>query len=85
MRECEEMLKFVQSSRDSRLDLTGSSRLASHQKLHTCQAYGELKHHASWSTTGQKVQSGFSVSSWLGLATLSSREAKLPVHSIMKK
>ena len=45
----------------------------------------KLKHHASWSTTGQKVQSSFSVSSWLGLVTLSSREAKLPVHSIMKK
>ena len=38
MRECEEMLKFVQSSKDSRLDLAGSSQLASRQKLHMCQA-----------------------------------------------
>ena len=45
----------------------------------------KLKHHASWSTTGQKVQSGFSVSSWLGLATQSSREAKSLVYSVMKK
>ena len=31
MRECEEMLKIVQRSRDSRLDLAGGSRLASRQ------------------------------------------------------
>ena len=43
MRGCEEMLKFVQSSRDSRLDLTGNLRLASRQKLHTCQACGEVE------------------------------------------
>ena len=45
----------------------------------------ELNSHASWSTTGQKVQSGHSVSSRLGLATQSSREAKSPVHSIWEK
>ena len=33
MRECEELLKIVQRSRDSRLDLTGGSRLASRQKV----------------------------------------------------
>ena len=43
MKECEEMFKFVQSSRDSRLDLAGSSRLASRQKLHMCQACGEVE------------------------------------------
>ena len=43
MRECEEMLKFVQTSRDLQLDLTGSSGLASRQKLHTCQACGEVE------------------------------------------
>ena len=32
MRECEEMLKIVQRSRDSRLDLAGGSQLASRQK-----------------------------------------------------
>ena len=43
MREHEEMLKFVQSSRKSRLDLVGSSRLASRQKLHTCQRSEERR------------------------------------------
>ena len=43
MKECEEMLKFVQSSRDLQLDLAGSSRLASCLKLHTCQACGEVE------------------------------------------
>ena len=33
MRECEEMLKIVQSSRDSRLDLADGSRFASRQKV----------------------------------------------------
>ena len=45
----------------------------------------KLNRHASCSTTGQKVQSGHSVSSRLGLATQSSREAKLPVHSVVEK
>ena len=46
MRECEEILKIVQSSKDLRLDLAGGSQLASRQKL---------KRYASWSTTEQKV------------------------------
>ena len=33
MRECKEMLKIVQRSKDSRLDLAGGSRLASRQKV----------------------------------------------------
>ena len=33
MRECEELLKTVQRNRDSRLDLSGGSRLASHQNV----------------------------------------------------
>ena len=37
------MLKIVQRSKDSRLDLAGSSRLASCQKLHTCQACREAE------------------------------------------
>ena len=45
----------------------------------------KLNHHANCSTTGQKVQSGHSVSSRLGLATQSSLEAKSLVHSIMEK
>ena len=39
MRECEEMLKIMQWSKDSRLDLVGGSRLASHRKMHTSEAY----------------------------------------------
>ena len=45
----------------------------------------KLNRHASCSITGQKFQSGHSVSLRLGLATQSSREAKSPVHSVMKK
>ena len=43
VRECEKMLKIVQRSRDSRLDLVGSSWLANRQKLHTCQACREAE------------------------------------------
>ena len=85
MRECEEMLKIVQKSRDSRLDIAGGSRLTSCQNLHTCQACQKLKRHASWSTIGQKVQTGHSVTSQLELAVQSSREAKPPDSSVLKK
>ena len=78
------MLKIVQRNRDSRLDLAGGSRLASHQKLHTCQACQKLKRHNSWSTTGQKVQTSRSVTSWLELATQSSRESKPSTSSVLK-
>ena len=44
----------------------------------------KLNHHASYSTTGQKVKTDHSVSSRLELATQSSREAKLPASSILK-
>ena len=37
------MLKLVQRSRDSQLDLAGNSWLASRQKLHTCQACREAE------------------------------------------
>ena len=45
----------------------------------------KLNRHANCSTTGQKVQTGHSVSSRLGLATQSNREAKSPIHSVMEK
>ena len=45
----------------------------------------KLNRHASCSTTGQKVQSGHSVSLRLGLVTQSSREAKSPVHYVTEK
>ena len=54
------------------------------QMLNTCQACQKLKHHASWSTTGQKVQTGHSVTSRLELATQSSRESKSPASSVLK-
>ena len=46
---------------------------------------GELKSHASWSTTGQNFQSGQVVSSRLKLATHSSRKPKLPDSSVCYK
>ena len=52
--------------------------------MNTCQACQKLKRHASWSTTGQKVQTGRSVTLWLELATQSSRESKPPASSILK-
>ena len=85
MREYEEMLKIVQRSRDSRLDLASGSQLASHQKLHTCQACQKLKRHASWSTTGQKVQTGRLVTSRLELIAQPSHEAKPPASSVLEK
>ena len=45
----------------------------------------KLNCHASCSTTGQKVQTDYSVSSRLALMTQSSREAKSPVHYVMEK
>ena len=78
------MLKLVPRCRNSQPDLAGGSQLASHQKLHTCQASQILKRHASWNTTGQKIQTGRSVTSQLELAAQSSREAKPPTSSILK-
>ena len=78
------MLKIVQRNKDSQQDLAGSLWLASRQKLHTCQACQKLKHHARWSTTGKKVQTGRSVTSRLELATQSSRESKSSVSSVLK-
>ena len=49
MRECEELLKFVQRSRDSRLDLTGGSRLQAARMMYTCQPYQKLKRRTSCS------------------------------------
>ena len=49
MRECEELLKCVQRSRDSRLDLMGGSQLQAARLNHTCQACRKLKRRASCS------------------------------------
>ena len=45
----------------------------------------KLNRHASYSTTGQKVQFGHSVTSWLELAAQSSRKAKSLASSILEK
>ena len=49
VRKCEELLKCVQRSRDSRLDLVGGSQLQAAKLKHTCQACQKLKRHASCS------------------------------------
>ena len=45
----------------------------------------KLNCYANYSTIGQKVQTDHSISSWLGFATLSSREAKSLVHFVLEK
>ena len=82
MRECEELLKFVQRSRGLRLDLAGGSQLQAARMMHTCQACQKLKRHASCYTTGQKSQAGQAVYSRLELATQPSREVKSPEHPV---
>ena len=49
MRECEELLKCVQRSRDTQLDLAGGSQLQALRLMHTCQACQKLKRRASCS------------------------------------
>ena len=49
MRKCEKLLKFVQKSRDLRLDLAGGSRLQAAKSMHTCQACQKLKRCANCS------------------------------------
>ena len=86
---CERMWKKAQDcalSRNSRLNLAIGSRGLQVAKGCTRVKHAEeLNSHVSWSTTGQKVHSGHSVNSRLGLATQSSCEAKSPVHSIWEK
>ena len=75
------MLKTVQWSRDSQV-------ARSLQAIRWCTRVKHAKKlnlHASYSTTGQKVQTSHSVSSRLELSTQSSHKAKSPVHSVMEK
>ena len=85
MRECEELLKIVQRSRDSKLDLAGGLQLQAARMMHMCQACQKLKSCASCCTTRQKSRAGQAVYLWLELATQSSREVKSPEHPIWKK
>ena len=66
-------------------ELTAGSRLASRRRCTLVKHAKKLNRRASCSTIGQKVQTGHSISSLLGLATQSSREAKSPIHFVMKK
>ena len=50
---------------------------ASHQMLNMCQACQKLQRHASWSTTGQIVQTGCSITSRLSQATSPSHQPTL--------
>ena len=49
VRECKELLKRVQRSRDLQLDFAGGSRLQAARLKHTCQACQKLKRRASCS------------------------------------
>ena len=80
--ECEELLKFVQRSRDSQLNLAGGSQLQAARMMHTCQACQKLKHRASCCTIGQKSQASQAICSWFELATQPSREVKSPEHPV---
>ena len=82
MRECEELLKFMQRSRDSKLDLVGGLRLQVARMMHTCQACQTLKRRASYCITRQKSQAGQAVCSRLELATQPSHEVKSLEHPV---
>ena len=56
MRECEELLKCVQRSRDSRLDFAGGSWLEASRLKHTCQACQKLKRHPSCSLQDKSLK-----------------------------
>ena len=82
MRECEELHKCVQRSRDSRLDLAGGLWLQAARMMHACQACQKLKRRANCCTTGQESMASQAVCSWLELATQPSREVKSPEHPV---
>ena len=81
MRECEELLKCVQRSRDSRLDLAGGSRLQAARLMHTCQTCQKLKGHASCSLQDKspRLARPFArgLNSWLNPVARSSRQNTL--------
>ena len=84
MRECEEKLRM--HSVGTRDWISRVARGWQVAKRGTCAKHaGELKSHASYCTTRQKFQAGQAISSQLKLMTQSSREAKSPDHSVMRK
>ena len=84
MRECEELLKCMQRSKDLRLDLEGGSRLqaASRQIDANVPSMPEAKASRQLFSTGQKSQAGQAVCSQLELTTQPSREFKPLEHPI---
>ena len=78
------MLKSVQEKQGLATGSRGSLVAASRQKLLTCQACQNLKHHSSWSTTRQNRTTSRSVTSRLELATQSIREAKPRAIPVLK-
>ena len=78
------MLKSVQEKQRLATGSRGWLASASCQREHTCQACQKLKHHTSWSTTGQNRTIGHSVTSRLELATQSSCEAKPQASPVLK-
>ena len=56
MRESEELLKCVQRSRNSRLDLASGSRLQAAKLKHTCQACQKLKRRTSYSLQDKSIR-----------------------------
>ena len=81
MRKCEELLKCVQKSRDSRLNLAGGSRLQAARLMHMCQACQKLKRHANCSLQDKspKLARPFArgLNSWLNQVTRSTRQNTL--------
>ena len=81
VRECEELLKCVQRSRDSWLDLASGSWLQVARLMHTCQACQKLKRRASCSLQDKssRLAKPFArgLSSWLNLVARSNRQNTL--------
>ena len=81
MRECEELLKCVQRSKDSRLDFVGGSQLQAARLKHTCQACQKLKRRASCSLQDKspRLARPFArgLNSWLNPIARSSRQNTL--------
>ena len=81
MWECEELLKCVQRSRDSRLDFAGGSQLQAAKLKHTCQACQKLKRRASCSLQDKSSRLAMpfahSLNSRLNPVTRSSRQNTL--------
>ena len=71
------MLKSVQEKQGLETGSRGWLVAASRQMLLICQACQKLKCYANWSTIEQNRTTGRSVTSWLELATQSSRESAL--------